>query len=144
IEAVSRNGKVSQLDYDPLGRLARASFGVEGEAAESTIEYEYDDADRLIAVDDSASGEYVLSYDGLDRLTEISGPNGTVGYVYDDAGRRELMLAPGMETSYEYDDANRLTEIASGGQVATLEYDKASRLESLVLPNGIEQFMAYD
>ena len=144
IEAVSRNGEVSEFDYDPLGRLARASFGVEGEAAESTIQYEYDDADRLIGVDDSASGEYVLDYDDLDRLIEVSGPHGSVGYVYDDAGRRELMLAPGMEASYEYDDANRLTEIASGGQSVSLEYDDAYRLTSLLLPNGIGQLTGYD
>ena len=145
IEAVSRDGVVSEFDYDELGRLAKASFGVSGESAESTIEYEYDDADRIIGVDDSAAGEYVLGYDELDRLTEVAGPQGTIAYVYDDAGRRELMLAPGMEAvSYEYDDADRLTEIASGAQVVSLGYDKASRLESLVLPNGIEQLYDYD
>ena len=145
VEAVSRNGEASEFDYDALGRLTKASFGVEGESAESTIEYEYDDANRLIGVDDSAAGEYELGYDELDRLTEVDGPQGTVAYAYDDAGRRELMLAPGMEAvEYDYDDANRLTGIVSGGQAVSLGYDKASRLESLVLPNEIEQLYDYD
>ena len=145
VESVSRSGEVSEFGYDSLGRLASASFGVEGEAAESTMEYSYDDGDRLIGIDDSASGEYVLDYDELDRLTEISGPNGAVAYVYDDAGRRAIMSAPGQEPlGYEYDGANRLTDLARGGEAVSLAYDDASRLSSVTLPNGIEQLYGYD
>lgn len=145
VKTVNRNGDVSEFDYDELGRLAKASFKVEGEAAESTIEYEYDDADRLVGVDDSASGEYVLDYDELDRLTEVSGPPGTVNYLYDDAGRRALMSLPGQEPLvYEYDDVNRLTSLSRGAEAVSLEYDDADRLTSLVLPNEIEQLTGYD
>ncbi len=145
IEDVNRNGEISEFDYDNLGRLAKASFGVEGEAVESTIEYEYDDADRLIGVDDSVSGEYVLDYDDLNRLTEFSGPNGTVAYLYDDAGRRAFLSLPGQEPlEYEFDDANRLTGLSRPGEAVSLEYDDADRLTSLVLPNGIEQVYDYD
>jgi RHS repeat-associated protein len=120
--------------------LAKVSFGIEGEVVESTIEYAYDDADRLVGVKDSASGEYVLDYDELDRLTEISGPEGTVGYSYDDAGRRATMSLPGQEPlGYEYDDANRLTGLARGLEAVSLAYDGAGRLSAASLPNGIEQ-----
>jgi RHS repeat-associated protein len=145
VEAVSRKGEVSQFSYDALGRLAKASFGVEGESTESTIEYEYDDADRLVGVDDSASGEYVLGYDELDRLTEVSGPTGTVAYLYDDAGRRAFMSLPGQEPlEYEYDDANRLTGLSRPGEAVALGYDDAGRLTSVLLPDGIEQAYGHD
>jgi RHS repeat-associated protein len=145
IEAVNRNGEVSEFSYDELGRLATAGFGVSGESAESTIEYEYDDADRLISVNDSASSEYVLGYDELDRLTEVDGPAGEVRYLYDQAGRRELMGISGRDpTVYSYDDGNRLTQVVRGIQKVSLEYDNADRLESLTLPNQIRQLYGYD
>ncbi len=144
-EAVDHRGNVTKLAYDPLRRLASVSYGVSGETAESTIGYEYDEANRLTDVNDSASGEYAISFDNHDRLTGVEGPSGTVGYEYDAAGRRELMTVSGLGTvGYEYDDANRLTEVASGEQAVSLSYDKANRLESLALPDGIEQRYGYD
>jgi len=125
--------------------LAKASFGVEGESAERTIGYGYDEGNRLTEANDSAGGEYDLSYDNLNRLTGVEGPNGAIGYEYDAAGRRTAMSLPGPRSvSYEYDNANRLTEVASEGQAATLGYDKADRLEDLTLPDGIEQLYGYD
>ncbi len=145
VEAIDRRGQVSQFGHDGLGRLASASFGVLGETAESTIGYEYDEGNRLTKVSDSASGEFAPSYDNLDQLTGIEGPNGSVGYEYDAAGRRTLMTAPGLGTvAYEYDKANRLTEVAGGEQNVSLGYDKADRLEHLTLPDGIEQRYGYD
>jgi len=145
VESVDRNGDATVFGYDELGRLASVSYGVEGESAESTTEYGYDDADRLVSVDDSASGEYGLEYDGLDRLTEVSGPEGTVGYVYDDGGRRTAMTLPNQDpVGYEYDDANRLTEIARGFEAVSLTYDDAGRRTAVTLPNGIDQIYDYD
>ena len=144
-KVVTGGGDVSVFEYDELGRLEQASFGVEGESAESAVEYEYDDANRLVAVDDSASGEYSLEYDELDRLTEVSGPNGAVGYLYDDAGRRTAMALPGQEPLvYEYDDANRLTELSRGATTVSLARDDAGRVAVLTLPNEIEQLYDYD
>ncbi|MGV1047209.1 MAG: RHS repeat-associated core domain-containing protein [Solirubrobacterales bacterium] len=144
-EVEDRRGLITQFDYDALGRRTAARYGISGESAESTIEYGYDDANRLTDIDDSASGEYALSYDDLDRLTALDGPNGTVGYEYDAAGRREAMTATGLGTvGYEHDDADRLTEVAAGEQTVSLAYDKADRLESLALPNGIEQEFSYN
>ena len=144
-KAVDRRGKVSQFGYDGLGRLVNASFGVSGLTAESTIEYAYDEGDRLVGVSDTSSGEYTLSHDNLDRLTGVEGPGGSVGYEYDAAGRRTAMSLPGSRTvSYAYDNADRLTEVASEGDSASLAYDKANRLERLTLPDGIEQLYGYD
>ncbi len=144
-EVADRRGLITQFDYDALGRRTAATYGVSGESAESTVEYGYDGANRLTDVDDSASGEYALSYDDLDRLTAMNGPNGTVGYDYTAAGSREAMTATGLGTvGYEYDNADRLTEVAAGEQTISLAYDKADRLESLILPNGIEQEFSYN
>ncbi len=144
VEAVDRRGKVSKFAYDPLGRVEGAQFGVSGEGAESTIGYEYDEANRLKGVKHSASGEYSLEYNKLDQLTELAGARGAVGYRYDEVGRREAMEVPGQEpVEYGYDNANRLTEIARGSEAVVLKYDEANRPESVLLPDGIEESYGY-
>ena len=145
IEAVDRNGTVSTFAYDPLRRLETARFGVSGLTAESTIGYEYDDADRLTHVSDSASGGYAIARDPFGRIESLAGPTGTVSYAYDAAGRREAMSAAGLETlSYTYDDADRLMGLARGSQSVALEYDKANRPIKVTLPGGIKQEYGYD
>ncbi|HET7416061.1 MAG TPA: RHS repeat-associated core domain-containing protein [Solirubrobacterales bacterium] len=145
IEAVNRNGEVATFSYDPLRRLEAAKFGVSGLTAESTIGYEYDDADRLTHVSDSASGEYAISRDPLGRVESLEGPTGTVAYSYDAAGRRETMSATGLEAvSYTYDNADRLTGLSRGSESAALEYDKADRTTGITLPDGIKEEYGYD
>lgn len=144
-EATDRNGSVTTFSYDPLRRLTKASYGVTEEGAESTVEYEYDGASRLTHVNDSASGEYGLGYDGLNRLTAVEGPNGTVGYAYDAAGRREAMSVPGQKPlEYSYDKADRLTGLFRGGESVAIEYDKADRPEAITLPDGVQEQYGYD
>lgn len=58
-KVTDRNGKVTTYRYDELGRRTFAGFGTTGspgsETYESTIDYSYDDGDRLIEGDDSAT-----------------------------------------------------------------------------------------
>ncbi len=144
-EAVDRNGTVSIFTYDPLRRLQSASYGVSGLTAESTVGYEYDDADRLVHATDSAIGEYTIERDPSGRVESLAGPNGTVAYAYDAAGRRETMSIPGLETvDYTYDNANRLTGVARGSESVALEYDKADRPTAVTLPDGIKEEYGYD
>lgn len=145
IEEVARSGKVTTYAYDPLRRLEAARFGVSGLTAESTIGYEYDDADRLTHVSDSASGEYAISRDPFGRIESLEGPTGTIGYSYDAAGRREAMSASGLEAvSYSYDNADRLTGLSRGSESVALEYDAADRPTAIMLPDGIKQEYGYN
>jgi RHS repeat-associated protein len=94
---------------------------------------------------DSVSRTTNRAYDGLDRLTQESGPNGTVNYVYDNASRRTSMTVAGQpQVTYSYDVADRLTQIAQGAATAGFGYDNANRRTSLVLPNGISVQYGYD
>ncbi|HXH81927.1 MAG TPA: RHS repeat domain-containing protein, partial [Candidatus Tectomicrobia bacterium] len=85
------------------------------------------------------------TYDGLDRLTQETTPNGTVSYTYDAAGRRTSMTVSGQATvTYGYDTADRLTSITQGSQTVSFAYDAAGRRTSLSLPNGVVTEYAYD
>src|SRR5206468_402552 len=82
-----------------------------------------------------------------DRLTQESGPNGTVNYTYDNAYRRTSMTVVGQpQVTYTYDNADRLTQIAQGTAAAVYayDYDNANRRTALTLPNGITMQYSYD
>ncbi len=145
IEATDRRGLVTKATYDTLGRMSKISFGVSGETAQSSIKYEYDNGNRLSKIEDSAGGTYTPTYDELDRLTALSGPNGTIEYTYDEADRRKKLIVPGQEAiNYTYDEANRLTELARGTEKIKLGYDNANRLTTVKLVDGIEELLGYN
>jgi RHS repeat-associated protein len=87
------------------------------------------------------------AYDGLDRLTQEAGPNGTVGYGYDCADRLAALTVTGQPAiSYGYNSANRLKSItrAGGGPSVAFGYDGAARLKKTTLPDGITESYGYD
>lgn len=143
-----RKGQVTGYQYDLLQRRTFAGFGAtisSPTAYASTIAYTYDAGDRVTQIADSANGTISRSYDGLNRLTSETTPQGTVGYAYDAAGRRTLLTAPGQSnTVYGYDDANRLTSITQGSQTVGFAYDNANRRSSLTLPNGVSVAYGFD
>jgi RHS repeat-associated protein len=148
-ELADRKGNLTTYRYDELGRRVFAGFKTAGTPGaptyESTISYTYDAGDRITRADDSNSGTFHQSYDGLDRITEQTSPQGAVTYSYDAASRRATMTAPDQApASYSYDDANRLTGVSRGGQGITIAHDAAGRRNSLLLPNGLSQSYSYD
>jgi RHS repeat-associated protein len=148
-KVTDRDGNVTTYRYDELNRRTFAGFGTTGspgsETYDTTIDYSYDDGDRLLEADDSATGAVTNAWDGLSRLTSQTTPNGEVSYTYDDAGRRATMsLDSSSLAAYGYDDAGRLTSVAQGGETTALGYDGAGRLDSVTLPNGIERGTTYD
>ncbi len=146
IEATDRRGLVTKATYDTLGRMSKISFGVSGETAQSSIKYEYDNGNRPTKIEDSAAGgTYTPTYNELDQLTALAGPNGTVEYTYDGADRRKKLIVPGQEAvEYTYDEANRLTELARGTEKIKLGYDNANRPTSVKLLDGIEETLGYN
>jgi RHS repeat-associated protein len=144
-QITDRRGKVAKFTYDPLNRRTRAKYGVVGGTAESTVDFTFDNGNRLSQVVDSADGTYTPTYDELDRLTSIAGPLGTVGYGYDNADRRTSMTVPGQsQITYGYDNADRLTSLIRGSQSVTLGYDNADRRASTTLVDGIVETNTYD
>ncbi|HEV2387693.1 MAG TPA: RHS repeat-associated core domain-containing protein [Candidatus Acidoferrales bacterium] len=142
-----RRGKITTYNYDALNRLALAGFNTQpGPVYDSTIAYTYDLGNRLTRAADSIAGTFNRTYDGLDRLTQEQGPEGTVGYAYDNAGRRTQLTVSGQSNAvtYAYDNASRLTGITQGTAGVSFGYDATGRRTSLTLPNGIVVGYSYD
>jgi RHS repeat-associated protein len=141
-----RRGKVTVYQYDGLNRRTFAGFGQNGGSYESTIGYTFDLGDRITQIVDSIAGTTMRQYDGLDDLTEEQTAQGEVGYVYDNARRRQSMTVVGQPTvSYGWDNANRLIGITQGTTTSIpFGYDNADRRTTLTLPNGILLTYTYD
>ena len=111
----------------------------------STTSYTWDTGNRVTQIADSVGGTITRTYDGLDRLTSETTPEGSVSYTYDAAGRRTSLTVAGQAaTTYAYDNADRLTTITRGASVVTFGYDTANRRTSLTLPSGVMTSYAYD
>ena len=135
-----RKGQVTDVSYDALNRRSLVSY-----ADGSGIQANYDAGNRLTSLVDSVSGTLSWGYDGLDRVTSTSTPQGSISYTYDAAGRRTGMAAAAQATAnYTYDNANRLTAITQGSETVQLTYDAGNRRTTLTLPNGITVNYGYD
>jgi YD repeat-containing protein len=94
---------------------------------------------------DSINGTITRVYDGLDRLTSETTPQGSVSYTYDNASRRSTMTVAGQSVvNYTHDNTNRLTQITQGAATVTIGYDTANRRTSVTLPNGVAVAYGYD
>ncbi len=73
----------------------------------------------------------------------------TVGYGYDDAGRRTSVTCPGgtNQATYAYDNANRLSSVTDwNSRAVAYAYDDAGRMTTATLPasTGIVSSYSYD
>jgi RHS repeat-associated protein len=90
-------------------------------------------------------GTITRAYDGLDRLTSETTPEGSISYTYDTNGRRTGMTVAGQPAiTYAYDNADRLMTITQGAAVTTFANDNANRRTSLTLPSGVTTSYTYD
>lgn len=95
-------------DHDPLGRLSRTLQDVGGVAAET-----------------------VVKHDALDRVTEVTDPNGLItSYTYNGLGDLLQLQSPDTgTTTYTYDEAgNRSGQVDANGKVVAFQYDALNRL----------------
>jgi RHS repeat-associated protein len=106
VRITDRHGNVSQMTYDPSGRLQSVSdpagrgqlvFGYDasGRLTSATdwlnrgVQYAYDASGRLLRSTDREGGITTYTYDGSGRLASVREPNGNVALTvtYDGAGR---------------------------------------------------------
>jgi RHS repeat-associated protein len=141
-----RRGKVATLQYDGINRRTFAGYGAQaGSTYESTVSYTYDGGNRLTRVVDFTSGTITPVFDGLDRLTSETTPQGSVTYTYDNDSRLQTATVAGQPTvDYYFDNASRLYKVAQGGTTTLIGYDNANRRSTLTLPNGIVLTYGYD
>jgi RHS repeat-associated protein len=158
-----RKGQKTIYSYDSVGRPKQVGFGATvkngNTTYKSTINYGFDEADRLTsAVDSLISGSFTLGYDDLNRLMSAVQPGkGKVTYTYDDADRLRTTSAfhgtvssPDQVLTYDYDPADRVSQIAraaAGAMPAAsvlFAYDDADRPQKATLPNGVEERYSFD
>lgn len=140
ISSTDRNGQTTSYHYDALNRISTVN-----DADGRTTGYEYDLAGNISAIRDNRSGDLLLSYDILNRLTQVISDQGTVNYQYDALGRRTQRTVNGGDpVAYQYDKASRLTQLTFRGKTTRYVYDAIGRLASKTLPNGIVQTIGYD
>jgi len=158
-QSINRRDQAINYVYDDRGLLRRKDH------ADGTFEeFTYDNRGNLRTATDE-SGTTTFTYDGADRLTKVTYPNGRfLEYTYDAGGRRiRLEDQDGFIVKYTYDAAGRISELMDASDVrlvlysydptgrlsredngngtfTTYEYDEAGQLESLVnhLPDGAD------
>ncbi|MFC0155850.1 DUF6531 domain-containing protein, partial [Xanthomonas dyei] len=105
-------GRKTQLDPDPLRRVARTLQDVNGLAVETT--QQLDALDRVTAVIDPTGLTTRYEYNSLGDLGKLTSPDtGATTYGYDAAGNRTLeATARGVKISSSYDALGRLTKLS--------------------------------
>jgi RHS repeat-associated protein len=192
-EALLPGGRLLSWAYDDAGRTTRLADGWQNgrELASSRYRYDYSDAGRLRALVDRSGQEILFGYDAAGNRSAISYPNGlqaemdyspgnrpervtwkngpdqtigTVGYIYDRAGRLRQRHDNGQTSTFTYDAFNRLKEESSpdrkvgydydaagnrkahsieGGGTTTFDYDQANRITAERGPEGTKSY-GYD
>ena len=185
---VDANGLVTTLVYDARRRLTRRDVGGSTTRFEydgvgnvirtilpdgSALFSEYDDAHRLVAIEDSLGNrtEFVLDaagnrvgetvkdsaasitrtrtrvFNALNRLTkEIGGAGQVVDFQYDLAGNQSAVTdGNGARTTREYDGLNRLAKaIDPASGETTLGYDARDNLISVTDAEGLTTTYVYN
>lgn len=136
------------LSYDAHRRL-RALDGPRTDVADVT-RFEYDDAERRIAVIDPDGVEQrVLAFDAADRPTRLQTTGSPViELAYDAAGRitarSELRGAGVRSHHYRYDALGRLHEVEGpDGHIERIDYDSAQRPQRHSIETGLTQAFAF-
>jgi RHS repeat-associated protein len=144
-----------------LGRMVRKTYG--NSIDPPWINYNYDTQGYLTSIESDCGigcqDTINYSYDSEGRLQYRTGVNyGSIGYVYDDAGRPKTHIWPinkgsansvAQTTSltYTYDKASRIAAIYPDGKpqpLAFYTYNDSGQVLTIDLENGTSTEMQYD
>jgi RHS repeat-associated protein len=126
-------------EYDPLGRLMKASGGAQATAPLWTQVYAYDRYGNrtTVTATGTASDGSTIPRDGLTGLSYSAATNRIVGFTYDSAGNEtRAKRADGTWQQYEYDAAGRLYKIKNDAGVALATYKYGATNQRLIVYNG--------
>jgi len=138
------NNQTTIFNYDIANRLDIIDYP----SGMTDVDFGYDPLGRLTGMDDSL-GHTTWAYDNLSRVTSITDPfNKTVGYGYDDDGKRANITYPApvnKTITYQYTALDQLEHVLEGTtHLADYTYDVAGRLSGVTLANGVAASMGYD
>ena len=138
-----RDGQVSVLGYDDLGRLGSLSLPV-------SSSYAYDNLGRLVT---ATRGDQTLSYtyDPFNDRTSESGAYGVFNYQYDASGDLIRIIWPdGLYATYVPDWTGEITAIEENGAtsgvglLATYGYNDLGQRTSVTRGDGVTTAYNYD
>jgi RHS repeat-associated protein len=134
--------------YDNAGLRTKVTY------PDSTyLTYTYDDAHRLIEIDDVAGDAKKFTYDNASNLTAVnvydpsSNLKYTHTYTYDSVNRKltSVGAAMGETTTYLYDNqSNLITVIDPLSDTTTYTYDALNRRATMIDPLGQTTTYGYD
>lgn len=143
----STAGEATTYDYDAVGNLTRVTMP-DG----SWIMYAYDDASRMIGVDDSLGNaiDYQLDLRGNRVAERVYDPQQSLNKlqqrVYDGINRLNRELgASAQTTQYDYDSNNNVWHVTDPlNHVTTNTYDLLNRLTNINDPANGNTVFTYD
>lgn len=132
-------GSVGHLPFGPLTGLSfgnnlavSRSFDDDYRLSTQTtgslqnLGYAYDPAGNLTGI--TGSSQQTFGYDALDRLTNATGPYGSLVYTYDADGNRLQEYRDSTPTDYHYLLSDQKLRSLSGGNNQTYPYDAIGNL----------------
>ncbi len=141
--------------YDGFGRISKSSTNQSGAARD--LNYLYDNEGNRTRITHPDGIFFAYSYDGLNRLTQITENNLTttvVSVAYDAQGRRKTLTRGGAtgagvtSTGYGYDDVSRLQTLTqamdgtanTNGETRTFTYSPANQMLTRNLSNAVYSY----
>lgn len=123
-------GARDAYEYNTAGLLVRASNST------WRIDNEYDESDRLVRVTYPGSRSFVYTYDGGDRQSGMTDPDGRrLGYAYDQFGLLSAIredVTGAVVAAYDRDAGGRVTQRRMGnGTFTEYGYDALNRLAAI-------------
>jgi RHS repeat-associated protein len=131
-----------QMFYDAVGNLKQSieNHGTVGGLGTRTVDLSYDNANRLVAEQESGTGGSRLTTHGYDAANNrtsksVSGVGGGTGswtFTYNALNQLVSSTTPQGAFSYSYDlKGNRTTRSKTGGETTHYSYDSENRLKTV-------------
>jgi RHS repeat-associated protein len=130
---------VVRYSYTPNGQLASLT-----DPENRTTDFAYDGFDRPQTTTYADGSTEVATYDNGGLVTQVKLRDGqTIGFGYDDAGRRTSRSGAGLSNSYGYDLLGRLVSATGGSYNVARSYDALGNLTADTVA-GYAMLNAYD
>ncbi|APU19207.1 DNRLRE domain-containing protein [Actinoalloteichus sp. GBA129-24] len=143
VRMVSPGGVTRDRVFDALGNLVRENgSGAEAPTGERVLDY---DALGRVTAAGTPAGLNTYGYDDRGNLVTAGGPGGVAQFGYDASGRPVSRIDDAGQATFSYDDG-RLASVADGltGVGQELGYDEAGQLSSIDYGDGRVRALIYD